>query len=98
MDDQPDATIIDMTRYANQELDSQFLDMFNDIQTMQAVPLIFRDHCLPRLKNLLWAYHGRAGLQIVGDAGQVDLADLKVLFSPNDPVLFLGQDSLSCSS
>lgn len=98
MDDQPDAVILDMTGYADEELDSQFLGTFNDMQTMQAVPLIFRDHCLSRLKNLLRAYHGRAGLEIVGDAGQADRSDLQRLFKPLDPVFFQSQDSLSCSS
>lgn len=98
MDEKPDAVVIDMTGYADGELDRSFLDAFCEMQTMQAAPLIFRDHDLQRLKNLLRTYHGRAGLQIVGDAGQANLSELKLFFSPNDPVLFLGQDSLSCSS
>ena len=98
VDDQPDAVIIDLTGCASQNLDNLFLVTFNEMQSMLAAPLIFRDHSLPRLKNLLRAYHGRAGLQIVSDADQVILSDLQSYFYPYDPVFILDQESLSCSS
>lgn len=98
LDDQPDAAIIDLSNCPGTVPVDQLQNAINQAQMLTAVPLIFKDSDWPRLKNLLRAYHGRAGILVSGEDGHRAATNLMKALSPYVPMLIFSHKSSSFSS